>query len=138
MVVLHKKNSDIRKDPNIISLLARMPADEIKDSFTDEQLETLKIAVGAKDWKTHPIDLRFTLPFWGKRFYIVFIAGKSLRSSRLQKAILRKAEILFISLFILGAFLLSALILYLIKSALGINLISGYSFGVWGWFQELF
>jgi hypothetical protein len=27
-------------------------------------------------------------------------------------------------------------VLYLVKSALGIDLIPGFSFGVWGWFQE--
>jgi hypothetical protein len=30
------------------------------------------------------------------------------------------------------------LVLYLIKSALGIDLIPGFSFGVWGWFQDEF
>jgi len=29
---------------------------------------------------------------------------------------------------------LGVLILYLVKSALGIDLIPGFSFGVWGWF----
>jgi hypothetical protein len=33
---------------------------------------------------------------------------------------------------------LGVLILYLVKSALGIDLIPGFSFGVWGWFQEEF
>ena len=31
---------------------------------------------------------------------------------------------------------LGVLILYLVKSALGIDLIPGFLFGVWGWFQE--
>jgi hypothetical protein len=29
------------------------------------------------------------------------------------------------------------LVLYLVKSALGINLIEGFSFGIWDWFKGL-
>lgn len=32
--------------------------------------------------------------------------------------------------------LCALLALYLIKSALGVNLVEGYSLGVWGWFQQ--
>ena len=136
MVIIHKKNSDIREDKNIQSLLERMPDDEIKNSFTKEQLENLKIATGYRDWKTHPIDIRFTVPFFSKRFYIVFIAGKSIRSSRLQGRFFRKTEIIFISLFFAGVFCISLLLIYLLKSALGINLFSGFSLGIWDWFKE--
>jgi hypothetical protein len=138
MAIIHKKNTDIRKDKNITSLLERMPDDEIKNSFTNEQLENLKIAVGARDWKTHAVDIRFTIPLFNKRFYVVFIAGKSIRSSRLQRAIIRKTEAIFISIFFFSMFLITAFILYLIKSAIGINIFSGYSFGVWDWFKGLF
>ena len=34
--------------------------------------------------------------------------------------------------------LVGILVLYLIKSALGIDLIPGFSFGVWDWFNEEF
>jgi len=136
MAVIHrKKNTDIQHDPNIQSLLARMPSDEVKNSFSTDQLENLKIAVGARDWKTHPVDIRFTLPFFGKRYYVVFIAGKSKRSGRLQKLLLRRAEILFISLFVLGFIFVAIVVLYLLKSALGINLFDGFSLGLWDWFK---
>ena len=29
------------------------------------------------------------------------------------------------------------LVLYLIKSALGVNLVQGYSLGLWGWFKDV-
>ena len=35
----------VREDENILSLLSRMPNDSVKDSFSDEQLENLKIAL---------------------------------------------------------------------------------------------
>jgi len=34
--------------------------------------------------------------------------------------------------------LLMLLLTYLVKSALGIDIFEGYSFGVWGWFKGLF
>ncbi|MFK5894063.1 MAG: 3-phosphoshikimate 1-carboxyvinyltransferase [Pseudomonadota bacterium] len=136
MPIIHKKNTDIKEDHNIKSLLARMPNDEIKDSFSNEQLESLKIAMGARDWKTHTIDIRFTLPIFGKRYYFVLIAGKSIRSSRLQRAILRKTEILFIALIFSVIFMFALLIIYLVKSALGINLFSDFSLGIWDWLKQ--
>jgi len=137
MVIIHKKNTDIREDINIKSLLKRIPSDNIKDSFSDEQLENLKIALGARDWKTHPVDIRFTIPFIGKQYYFVLIAGMSSRSGRLQRAIFRKAEILFVSIIFLVVILVVLLILYLIKSMYGINLFDGFSLGIWDWFKSI-
>ena len=33
---------------------------------------------------------------------------------------------------------LAVLVLYLVKSALGIDLVPGFSLGVWGWFKGVF
>ncbi len=137
MVIRHKQNTSIREDEQIVSLLKRMPNDEIKNSFTDEQLENLKIAMGARQWKTHALDLRFTFPFFDRRYYVVLVAGRSIRSSRLQKLILRRAEVIFISLLLMFSISLGLLVLYLLKSAMGINLFDDFSLGIWDWFQSL-
>ncbi len=135
MAIIHKKNTDIRQDKNILSLLERMPDEKVKNSFSDEQLESLKIAMGARDWKTHPVDIRFTLPFFGRRYYVVFIAGKSIRVGRLQKLIFRKAEIIFLSIAISVSFLFILLLLYFAKSFVGLNFFPDFSFGLWDWIQ---
>ena len=44
---------------------------------------------------------------------------------------------LFIAAFIGASTLFGLLVLYLIKSALGINLFEGFSLGIWGWFKDL-
>jgi hypothetical protein len=68
----------------------------------------------------------------------VFLLGKNHRDlSRSEKAISAFTLSLFISLFIIFCVLFGILVLYLIKSALGIDLIEGFSFGVWGWFKGL-
>jgi hypothetical protein len=48
----------------------------------------------------------------------------------------RLSKSIFFGLFLLFFTATGVLALYLIKSALGIDLIEGFSFGVWGWFQE--
>lgn len=52
----------------------------------------------------------------------------------MRKTPIRSA--MFNGLLLLYATACGVLVLYLIKSALGIDLIEGFSFGVWGWFQE--
>lgn len=54
-------------------------------TFTPTQLESLKIASQQLSWKGHTIDIRLSIPFPGKGFYVVFLAGKERRSrQRLQ------------------------------------------------------
>ena len=43
-----------------------------------------------------------------------------------------------LTVFLLVSAAVGIVVLYLVKSALGIDLIPGFSFGVWGWFQEEF
>ncbi|MCV6609317.1 MAG: hypothetical protein OIF55_00955 [Amphritea sp.] len=44
-------------------LFQRLPED-IQDSFTQEQLDALKVAFGARRWGKHPVDIRGTLSIW--------------------------------------------------------------------------
>ena len=128
----------IRNDPFIRGLLARLPA-ELRDSFTDEQLLGLKIALGARQWKVHPVDLRGTIPLWRWRFYYVLLLGRARRRlpRRVERA-MHLVEAVFRGTLVAVLVLFALLVLYLIKSALGINLIPGYSLGIWGWFKAEF
>ncbi len=44
-------------------LFKRLPED-IRDSFSQEQLSALKVAFGARKWGKHPVDIRGTLKVW--------------------------------------------------------------------------
>jgi hypothetical protein len=130
--------STITQDPFIKGLVDRIPAKH-KDSFSDEQLLSLKIALSGRRWGRHAIDLRGAFGFWHWRYYYVIVGGRERRqlSSRERKiALIANATIIF------GFFTFSALfgllILYLMKSALGINLLPGYSLGIWDWFKDTF
>lgn len=126
---------DIRNDQVIARLLERMPEDVAK-SFNEEQLSHLRNAIGAREWGKHKLDLRGTIKLFKWRYYYVILAGRNRRSlsyKELRLAMLLNALIL--SSFVSISVLFGLIILYLLKSALGIDLIDGWSLGLWAWFK---
>ncbi|NWL16067.1 3-phosphoshikimate 1-carboxyvinyltransferase [Pseudoalteromonas sp. Scap03] len=130
--------SNLQNDPAIRSLLERMPK-SIQTTFTDEQLAHLKIAIGARQWGNHAVDCRGVVKLFKYRYYYVFLAGRNRRElSVKEQKIARFTQAIILSLAVTFTILLTLLVLYLIKSALGIDIFEGYSFGVWSWFKGLF
>ena len=130
-----KKISD---QPAIIKLLSRMP-EEVANSFTDEQLTHLLTAVGSRGWGKHKVDFRgtFKLPFYQWRYYYVLLAGRNYRElSRQERRMSLTITAIISSLFIIFSATLGLLVLYLVKSALGIDIFPGFSLGIWDWFKE--
>lgn len=127
---------DIRGDPGIKHLLERMPS-SIGKSLDDEQLKYIRNAISVRKRRKHGIDWHgiFTIPLVGWQYYCVLHIGKNPRHrSRKEKRI----SALFVAIIISGvvslAILFALLILYLLKSAWGIDLFSG-SLGIWAWFK---
>ncbi|ATD02921.1 hypothetical protein PTET_a1472 [Pseudoalteromonas tetraodonis] len=130
--------SNLQQDPAIRSLLERMPKN-IQSTFTDEQLAHLKIAIGARQWGNHAVDCRGVVKFFKYRYYYVFLAGRNRRElSAKEQKVARFTQALILSTATTFFILFTLLVLYLIKSALGIDVFEGYSFGVWSWFKGLF
>ncbi len=130
-------SDDIRQDPTIQKLLSRMPL-EVQQSFTEQQLAELRVALGARQWGKHRIDLRGTLSVWRFRYYYVFVAGRNVREqSRQARQLSLLAQAVLISILLSICLLFGLLMLYLLKSALGIDLLDDYSFGIWHWFKSL-
>jgi len=130
--------TDLKKDGVILRLLSSMPS-HVKESFTEEQLAHLKLALGSRHWEAHSIDLRGTFKPWRTRYYYVLLLGQNHRdASRWQKQWSGFFTTLLFFLFIVFSILIGLLILYLIKSALGINLFKGFSLGIWDWFEGIF
>lgn len=129
-------HDDIRHDPAIEKLLERMPV-EMQQSFTEGQLSYLRVALGARQWGKHKIDLRGTLGLGSWRYYYVLVAGRNKRSEhRSHKAGLLVQAVL-ISILLIISTMLGLLLLYLLKSALGIDLFEDFSLGIWSWFKAL-
>jgi len=130
-------SSSISSDPFIKGLLARVPQ-ENRDSFSDAQLLSLKIALSGRKWGRHAVDVRGTFGVWRWKYYYVLVCGREQRAlTRRQENIARTVNALFMLTFLSFSVLLGLLVLYLIKSALGIDLIPGFSLGIWGWFKDL-
>lgn len=120
-------------DPVIARLFQRIPRD-VAASFTDEQLTHLKVALGARSWGAHSLDWRTTvaLPMVPWRFYVVFLCGRNRRQLRDGERHL-SAWVTSVVMLVVAAGCVSAglLLIYLAKSALGIDLIPDFSFGLW-------
>jgi hypothetical protein len=132
-------DSMIRNEPAIQNLLSRMPS-KVSASFSDEQLLSLKVAIGSRSWGKHKVDFRgtFPMPFFKSKIYYVFLMGRNHRDLTRQEQLISALTLaMFITLLITFSVLMGILVLYLVKSALGINLIEGFSFGVWDWFKGL-
>lgn len=125
-------------DKGVAKLLGMMP-ENVQESFTDVQLANLKLAIDANSWKKHSIDIRSTFSFFSYRYYYLLIAGREQRQmSRGELRFKRLTYLLFLGLFITFSTLLGILVLYLIKSAMGIDLFANFSLGIWDWFKASF
>ena len=125
------------KDP-VEQLLARMPKDQ-QNSFSAPQIAALQAALGGGI--RHTIDFRpvVKVPLLPWSFYLVLLVGKNRREMSAREQLLAARTLftlLICGITILGLF--GLLVLYLIKSALGIDIFEDFSFGIWAWFQETF
>lgn len=134
----NSRNKHPKDDPSIKRLLNKMPP-AIAASFSTEQLFGLQHAITDRRWKAHKVDMRPTLkfPFLPWAFYFVFLMGHERRSLSDKEKSVAAASLLFLLVlvctFILGVGLL---FVYLLKSALGIDLFENSSLGIWDWFNS--
>lgn len=77
------------RPPQLGSLLDRVlePMDrDVANSFTEAQLQELERVLAAGSRKRLPVDIRITVPFFPRRFFITFLAGPERRSVERLKA----------------------------------------------------
>lgn len=128
-------NAALTHDPFIVGLKQRLP-EHLRESFTDQQLEGLRSAFATRSWGRHKIDWRGTFSLWSNQYYFVLVGGRNKRNlSRAQRNLSLAAKAGVITLFLFFSMLVGLVVLYLIKSALGINLLPNYSLGLWDWFK---
>lgn len=127
----------IQDDPFMSALLVKLPIN-LRTTFTEEQLQALKLALDAPK-RVHVLDLRWRLGFWRWNFYFAFLFGRDRRElTRRQQIAERWALATASVLFVTVSTLFGLLVLYLIKSAMGINIFPHFSLGIWGWFKGEF
>jgi hypothetical protein len=136
--MMQTKTSDKahKEDPFLKGLNERMPKD-IRDTFTQDQLDALRVAFGARQWGRHNVDLRGTFSFWRSRYYFVILFGRNRRDlSRIERRLSLLGQAAAVTAFLVFCMTVGLLGLYLLKSALGINLFPNFSLGLWDWFQK--
>lgn len=129
-------DTPLDQDPFVRGLKQRLP-EHLRDSFNEEQLAALRGVFGARSWVRHRVDLRGTVRLWRNHYYFAIVAGRNKRNlTRPQQNLSLIAKAALATLFLLFSALVGLVILYLLKSALGINLFPDFSLGLWDWFKE--
>ncbi|MEO5372795.1 MAG: hypothetical protein H7840_00795 [Alphaproteobacteria bacterium] len=72
---------DKLSDSSAREVLLTRVAPDVVDSLTPEQRLALADALRDVRWKRHPIDVRLSVPFIGRRFYFTMIAGEEKRNA---------------------------------------------------------
>jgi len=140
---LIKRNRSEKKSANnrAYSDLLKGIDKETVDSFTPKQLNAIKRAIHKREWRTHRVDFRPTIafPFIPWSFYMVFLFDVNRRDLLPSERFMACFMFLFLILIIgVTAFGFILLILYLVKSALGIDIFPNDSVGIWDEFKRLF
>jgi len=118
-------------DGQIRDLLRRMPA-AVARTFTQAQLQAMQEAVATRQWGRHPLDIRGSVPIGRHRYFFAVLAGRNRRDMSAQEKAFDNAFALVILLAFLSFCAACGFVtLYLIKSALGIDIFADYSLGLW-------
>lgn len=72
------------ENPDFDLLITRLPS-HVVDSLDEAQRSAIHDVVSAATWRTHPIDIRYSLPFFGRRFYLTVVAGEEKRMPDRQR-----------------------------------------------------
>lgn len=111
---------------------------EVEASLTSEQKRGIEQAlVRATLSSRHRIDFRRSFPFLHRRYFVVFLFGRDLRKISRDSTLGRIFSTLAISIALLICILSVLLMLYMFKSALGIDLFKNFHVGIWTWFVNL-
>lgn len=119
-------------DPFTNNVINSIPVN-MRETFSDEQLDALQQALAKVHSRSrHLLDVRVQISLYWTRYYIVFLLGRDMRS-HVQEILLnrrqrssRAVQIGFIALagwfLIAGISVTGFIVLYLLKSALGIDI----------------
>lgn len=128
----HREASEIIADYTV----SRIPA-AVRSSLSEEQLNAVRKAIVQQSGPGHhKVDIRVTLPLFFRKYYFAFFFGRDRRRSTVNNEKSRientprlvKSILIFgsMSIFFFGLGLTVLTCLYLLKNALGVDLIPGF------------
>lgn len=122
------------KDPYLHAVMQRL-SPSIRDSLTPAQKAAIEEALmESHPKKSHLLDLRLNIPLFFGRYYLVFLMGRDRRIAtrrsemRRQKSLYFSSIALFCLMFLSPFVIIILLIVYAVKSALGIDLFPDWHF----------
>lgn len=131
-----KLSLPVQQDPVVQQLLSNASS-ELANSFSEEQLLYLRNTMATKHWRRHSLDLRGNFKWFRYRYYYVIVAGRDRRSVDRQGAkVSHLVSAMVLTSLLLVAVLLGLAVLYIFKSALGIDLFASISLGLWDWLKS--
>lgn len=65
--------------------LSRLPPEFVR-SLTSEQRALLLQSLPGRAWRRHPVDLRFSIPWFGRGLFVTVVAGTERRSPKRRSA----------------------------------------------------
>ncbi|OUR79772.1 hypothetical protein A9Q75_11715 [Colwellia psychrerythraea] len=132
-----KKSGENSKVNQLLSGMEK----SVADSFTYKQRKALQKSITTQDWRQHNVDFRPTLalPFLPWSFYLVFLVGINRRGLLPAERFIAFTMLLFV-IFIIGLIIIGCafVLIYLLKSWLGIDLFPNESLGIWDNFKNYF
>ena len=94
---MRRRTADVSKETFLNHYFKRLNPD-VAATFTEEQRDAISIMFGAREIADHTIEIRRSIPFGRRRFYLVFLMGPERRDfARLhrQVAVARPFNFLF-------------------------------------------
>lgn len=132
--------SKVDKNSKVNQLLSGMEK-SVAETFTYKQRKALQKSITTQDWRSHNVDFRPTLalPFMPWSFYIVFLVGVNRRGLLPAERFIAFTMFLLV-IFLMGLFVFGCILIliYLLKSWLGIDLFPNESLGIWDKFKSYF
>ncbi|TNV22963.1 hypothetical protein FH968_02655 [Buttiauxella sp. B2] len=131
--------SNSTRRPLIIDRFYEVLDEQTQAQLSPKQKQDIENAIISVTLSSrHRIDIRKSFPFFGTRYFLVFLLGRDLRKRLRKESAITRVVMTFLILFgVLFATLCVLLTLYMIKSALGIDLIHDYHVGIWDWWLSL-
>ncbi|MEW7314584.1 hypothetical protein AB1E22_18105 [Buttiauxella gaviniae] len=125
--------------PLVIDRFYDVLNEQTQAELTPEQKQEIESALVSISLSSHHrIDIRKSFPFFGTRYYLVFLLGRDFRKRLRKESTLMRIIVTFLILSgALFATLCVLLTLYMIKSAVGIDLIHDFHVGIWDWWLNL-
>jgi hypothetical protein len=131
--------SNSTRRPLVIEQFYQVLDEQTQAQLTPEQKQEIEDALISVTLSSrHRIDIRKSFPFFGSRYYMVFLLGRDLRKRLRKESTLVRIIVTILILFgVLFATLCVLLTLYMLKSAAGIDLIRDFHVGIWDWWLSL-